>query len=153
MKKCPKCGETKPLTEFWPRSNRPPGQVRSRCKVCEKTDHKVWKVEHGLEAQRRWRAAHPEVARAGYRRKKLKQKYGLTPAEADAILAGTCAICGSRDDLCIDHDHANGRVRAALCRRCNLGIGHLDDDPARLRAAADYLERHARSVHLKTGSH
>lgn len=142
MKKCSKCGVTKPRSDFWPRSNRPPGQVRSACKECEKAAHRAWKAKHGREAQRRWRSAHPEAARAAYRRKKLKQKYGLTPEDADRILARGCAICGSHDQTCIDHDHATGSVRDALCRRCNLGIGHLADDPARLRAAADYLEKH-----------
>jgi hypothetical protein len=27
-----------------------------------------------------------------------------------------------------------------LCFPCNVGIGHLDDDPRTLRRAADYLE-------------
>jgi hypothetical protein len=143
VKKCSKCDVMKPLTEFWLRSNRP-SQVRTACKTCESATYRAWKAEHGLEAQRRWRAAHPEVARAGYRRKKLKQKYGLTPKEADLMLARGCSICGSHDQTCIDHDHSIGFVRGALCRRCNLGIGHLDDDPARLRAAADYLERHTK---------
>jgi hypothetical protein len=63
--------------------------------------------------------------------------------------AGVCAICdlperatrnGVPKRLAVDHDHATGAVRALLCSRCNLAIGYMEDCPARLRAAADYLE-------------
>lgn len=63
-----------------------------------------------------------------------------------------CAICGaeekSRDRwngrtrrLAIDHCHTTGKVRGLLCTGCNSALGHMQDDPERLRAAADYLER------------
>lgn len=70
-----------------------------------------------------------------------------------------CAICRiTFDDLlvlpCVDHDHEAERsgvprhqtVRGLLCRMCNLAIGNMKDDPARLRSAADYLDAHALSV-------
>lgn len=64
-----------------------------------------------------------------------------------------CAICeqpesavdkasGQIRGLCIDHEHESGRVRALLCSQCNRGIGLLRDDPALLRKAATYIERH-----------
>lgn len=60
---------------------------------------------------------------------------------------GQCAIC--RVDLSslppsaihADHCHATGTQRGVLCRKCNIAIGLLGDDPQRLRKAADYLER------------
>lgn len=77
------------------------------------------------------------------------RKYGITPADYDAMLAaqgGVCAVC-RRDDrdrlnrrLHVDHDHATGRVRGLLCARCNNAIGHAGEDPERLRALALYLE-------------
>lgn len=60
---------------------------------------------------------------------------------------GLCAICGTdtpgrkHENFSVDHDHLTGRVRALLCHFCNVGIGHFGDNPATLRAAADYLDR------------
>lgn len=71
-----------------------------------------------------------------------------------------CAICGTdltvhaldhkkrlRPIHAVDHDHAccpGGRscgqcVRGILCRKCNVAIGYLNDDPALAQALADYL--------------
>lgn len=56
----------------------------------------------------------------------------------------SCAICGRHEQevgtLHLDHNHTTREVRALLCRGCNHGIGHLRDDPAALRSAAEYLE-------------
>ena len=70
----------------------------------------------------------------------------------EAIIAKGCAICGVKEDpdrpnrrsgrLCLDHDHGNGKIRAALCNSCNAGLGQMADDPTRLRAAASYLDSH-----------
>lgn len=92
----------------------------------------------------------------GYNRSyTLRRNYGLTSAEYDAMLAeqrGVCAIClkppkagGLRAAGClhVDHDHATGCVRELLCLNCNRGLGGFKDDPALLRKAADYVERHA----------
>jgi hypothetical protein len=62
---------------------------------------------------------------------------------------GECPICGAvleswfrRRYAVVDHDHKTGQLRGLLHNRCNLGIGLLGDSAARLRAAADYLERY-----------
>jgi len=36
---------------------------------------------------------------------------------------GRCAICGHRDYLVEDHDHATGMTRGYLCRGCNIREG------------------------------
>jgi hypothetical protein len=109
----------------------PPGRagraVCDDCRVDPRTNR------HAMERRRRFRA------------------YGITEAEYDAMLArqgGCCAICRTTDpsggmkrraDWAIDHCHATGQVRGILCSACNLGIGQMGDDPARLQAAAAYL--------------
>ncbi|WP_176710323.1 endonuclease VII domain-containing protein [Streptomyces sp. Wb2n-11] len=79
--------------------------------------------------------------------KGLKYHYGLSVDEYAARLeaqGGRCAICReeSPQRLHVDHDHRTGAVRDLLCEGCNHAIGKAQEDPARLRAMADYLERH-----------
>lgn len=55
---------------------------------------------------------------------------------------GRCQLCRREaDKLVVDHNHDTGRVRGILCSSCNVGMGLFGDDPAAMRAAADYLER------------
>lgn len=88
-----------------------------------------------------WRARSPHYMR--------QYLYGISQQEYEALLAAQgarCAICGSPDwpgkdnRPHVDHCHATGKIRGLLCGKCNAGLGNYDDDPARLRAAADYLE-------------
>lgn len=76
------------------------------------------------------------------------KSYFITDDEYDTILeeqGGACAICGNRDGnavgfaLCVDHDHETGRVRGLLCVKCNLLIGHADENPETLKSASEYL--------------
>jgi len=92
---------------------------------------------------------------ARYQKQNLK-KYGLTVAELEAMIqaqGNRCSICNNSPipgtgpatkRLHIDHDHVTGENRALLCLNCNRGLGYFKDDPALLRAAADYLDSHRR---------
>lgn len=82
---------------------------------------------------------------------RIERKHGLAPGEWDRMYAaqeGMCALCSAERrgwtsgnlGLVVDHDHRTGRTRALLCGNCNTALGRFDDDPARLRAAADYLD-------------
>jgi hypothetical protein len=51
--------------------------------------------------------------------------------------------------LCVDHCHKTGKVRALLCRQCNLMIGHSKESPQILISGARYLELYDRSVGIK----
>lgn len=84
------------------------------------------------------------------REHRLMRTYGLARGEYDRRFAeqdGGCAICRKAledgRNLHVDHDHATGAVRALLCTSCNNLLGRANDDPALLRAAADYLDAHA----------
>jgi hypothetical protein len=74
----------------------------------------------------------------------LKRRYGISPAEYDALLAkqgGVCAICRkrSKERLCVDHCHLTGTIRGLLCHACNLALGSLKEDQPSLVAALAYL--------------
>lgn len=60
-------------------------------------------------------------------------------AEYEALMDNGCVICGD-EDVVLDHCHVSGKIRGALCQRCNMGLGQFQDDPNRLRAAALYIE-------------
>lgn len=164
-KRCVKCGEVKPLSEFTIH-NREKGQHRNFCHECEKAwIRKYHKTPQGKEKRKKWVDQNkekieeykevyrndPEKTKASkkYHRKYwLMKQFGLTPDDYDRMLKdqnGCCAICGSdksgnrSKNFMIDHDHGTGKVRGLLCRRCNQAIGAFDDNPDLLRKAADYL--------------
>lgn len=98
----------------------------------------------------KWRAENLELAKRVDINCQLKRSYGITlQQKADMLAAqgGCCAICGtdspgSKKGWHIDHCHDTKKVRGVLCHHCNVAAGASKDDPVRLRAIADYLDRH-----------
>ena len=56
------------------------------------------------------------------------RSHDLTVDEYTQLIAGGCRICGSKDDLQVDHDHAccdyvaSGRHRSRSCKKCTRGV-------------------------------
>ena len=103
-----------------------------------KQKHKKYAENHADEIKDR--------SRRFYRERYLKRNYGLTPADYEKLFIsqdGKCAICGKdllgKMETCIDHDHDTHIVRGLLCRKCNLGIGHLGDNAETVYSAFLYL--------------
>lgn len=76
---------------------------------------------------------------------RLWELYRITDSDYEAVLAHqgeVCAISGisSSRHLNIDHCHQTGLFRGLLGPWANKGLSFFNDDPALLRAAADYLE-------------
>jgi hypothetical protein len=80
-----------------------------------------------------------------------EEQYRAKAAEQD----GCCMICRRRPEpdkrrvdtqelpyLVVDHNHETDQLRDLLCSDCNIGLGMFHDNPAALRAAASYIERH-----------
>lgn len=114
----------------------------------ERLKYRVWreKNKERLNRERRERyLANPQQLRDRLHR----HKYGISLAERDALFAGQgfqCASCTGKDPghklgWHLDHDHKSGRIRGILCHACNLSLGHAKEDPTRLRALANYIER------------
>lgn len=136
-KTCACCKESLPLDSFTKMVKARDGK-HPYCRSCNSRKSLVWQ------------RANPDRVKVLRARSALKNRNGLTEESYNALLAAQgngCAICGTnvpghvvdrRFD--VDHDHNTGRIRGLLCQACNMGIGQLNDDPERLRAAARYLE-------------
>jgi hypothetical protein len=113
---CPGCDQLQPLSN-WHRNRTQRSGLVSRCKDCRRQEQHA---DH------------------------LRRTFGLTLDDHEHLLeqqGGVCAICGDDKPTHTDHDHVSGQVRGLLCSRCNMGIGQFLDDPVRLEAAIEYLER------------
>lgn len=108
------------------------------------------------EQLRAWRTANREKVREQnrvyYRQTRsriLAIKYGAPVELIEYLVArGRCDICGSTDRLVIDHCHATGVVRGLLCHQCNVSLGCMKDDPARMENAAKYLRATSRGIEV-----
>ena len=105
--------------------------------------------EREKQQARRYGQRNPQAKRQS----RLRVEFGITQQDYEAMLArqdGKCAICGAtenrvnhpreRKNFYVDHDHKTGKVRGLLCHNCNFAIGYFQDDPERMRRAADYLD-------------
>lgn len=132
-KRCPDCGDHRPVADFYRNRSTRDGLA-------------VYCRDHMRERQDRWRAANPEKWKQVKRKSDIKSKYGLSPAALEALM-GTqghaCAVCSEPfgEVFHIDHCHETGAVRGVLHPACNQMLGQAFDNPARLRQGAAYLER------------
>lgn len=83
--------------------------------------------------------------------KKFAGRYGMSSEKFLSVMESNleCQVCGSMEDLHIDHDHSCCDIpygtcgecnRGVLCRGCNMAIGYAKDNPQTLVALAGYLE-------------
>jgi hypothetical protein len=100
------------------------------CKVCDRKRANKWAKEN--------------------KNKTLLRKYGITEQQFDTMLedqCGRCDICGTHFESSkttnIDHCHTTGKVRALLCRHCNLVLGHAKESVQILENAVQYLNQHS----------
>lgn len=127
-KPCKMCGEVKTVDEFSPNAAGFLGR-NARCRPCFNV----------------YQNNGPRLAR-------IRRRWGTAGVEIEERRrrGAGCDVCGEvTDPMHLDHDHATDEARGLLCRWCNLALGHVQDDVAKLRALADYLERataHVRSA-------
>lgn len=166
-RRCNKCGEIKPLSEFHPRRGKAKDPCRSMCKACHAAEFQQRKQdaewhENHLATRRARRKVRPDRMNWSEERKLLDTRRGvvrvrgITIADYDALFEeqnGVCAICGGTNNtkaLAIDHDHETGYIRGLLCDCCNLGIGHFRDNIELLRNAIRYLKFPTVSIDAQT---
>jgi hypothetical protein len=113
---CTRCKKDKPETsEFFPPHNKKKNGLDSWCRECR-------------------RGYRNEICRGKFRASILDEK--LKEIKRDII---ECVICGSNEQLVVDHDHKTNEIRGMLCNHCNRGLGHFRDDPELLEYARIYL--------------
>ncbi len=130
---CARCEQTKSADDFY-QNVRHCDHLSTYCKLCTA----ALRTNYSKEERRNFM---------------LKCNYGVSGAQVDQMLVeqgGKCAICGTTtpgnsnvSHFSVDHDHVTGEVRGLLCEKCNRGLGHYDDSPALLEAAARYLREHS----------
>lgn len=68
-----------------------------------------------------------------------KRHYDLSLEEVKDLQKNGCRICGTYNNLCVDHCHKTRKVRGCLCSKCNTALGMFDDSRERLKKAERYL--------------
>ena len=74
-----------------------------------------------------------------------KKRYGVDVETYKQRMSSvdSCQICGSKKELCYDHDHATMEFRGVLCRGCNRSLGQLGDNLAGIMKVVNYLKKEA----------
>lgn len=114
-----------------------------RIKESKKTYYQKNKDRIKAITAKRYRDLTPEERKSYNRKNLVKCKYGLEWDEYLELIKDGCQICEENEEdtrLCIDHCHKTGRVRGALCHRCNSAIGLLRDRPDLCEKAGVYLK-------------
>jgi hypothetical protein len=157
MKKCKKCLETKPLTDFFNDKGFKSGKM-AICKTCKQAKTYAWRKENPQKYNAlaiKWRDKNPDKQHAT----EIKRAYGISIEEYNQLLIKQeckCAICDKQHDpsakrgrLYVDHNHKGPKarsgvkteIRGLLCNACNSAIGYFKDDVELLQKAIDYLKK------------
>jgi hypothetical protein len=131
-KRCSRCNviQTAENSHF-----RKSGHFQSYCRPCRN------------EVTKKYASANKEQMSVIQRRAHFKHRYGLNETKYLELIANGCAICGSHDNLCVDHDHAccpgknscGSCVRGVLCQRHNKALGFVSDSTDELHKMIQYL--------------
>lgn len=113
MKQCNKCKEFKPFTEF------------NKHKTCKDGYNTYCRPCFNIQTLNG----------------KHRRRYGLTTEQITEMKKAGCELCGTQENLHIDHNHNTNEIRGVLCTNCNRGLGHFKDSPELLEKAKEYLEK------------
>lgn len=143
---CRRCGDLKTREEASSRnSKRGYNYYCKKCHSQKNTEYARAHREQLTNYQRAYREKNRDRVRAYYLRHRLK-RFGITAEQYAVFLEKqefACAICRMKFEkaLCVDHDHASGRVRGLLCSQCNLVVGNSKEDRRVLLSAINYIAR------------
>jgi len=81
------------------------------------------------------------------RKHNLKHRYGITEEDYNQMAEEQkhcCQICNNKPvkPLYVDHCHNTNKIRGLLCHKCNVALGHMNDDPKQLLKAVEYITKY-----------
>lgn len=139
MKKCIKCEQDKPLSDF--------RNEKNACRECLNEYQKEYYRRKpdkyvAMKSQQRSVSTVKGIKLHGLTVEKYKEIYNNQDGKCLVCLVDLATVKPT-----IDHDHkcCNGRrgcskcVRGILCNNCNAGLGMLRDDVENLKRAIQYL--------------
>lgn len=154
-KTCTKCGQEKLMGDFYLYTSAARGKrVHSYCKPCSIESAHKWAKDHKKQVnekrREKWKA-YPEEAK-----RRALSKYHLSLEEFNGMLElqeSKCAVCGTylatKQEQCIDHNHAccptecrscGKCVRGILCQKCNRALSLVHDNVLILTTMIAYLK-------------
>ena len=120
FKKCTKCKVSKERTkEFFPLHNKKLDGLDSWCRKCRSTYRN--EICRGLFRD--------SISDENLKKLKLQKS--------------NCEICGSTENLVIDHNHKTKQVRGLLCVTCNTDVSVVEN---RLKEMLKYLNKYRKDV-------
>lgn len=133
---CTICRTIKNREEFYARS--------SYCKPCARTRAQEYYRNSGREKY----FSERESRNLKATKRSRVVKYGVTHEMFETMVEEVDAVCPgcSRNEIefdkkwCVDHCHTSGKVRGVLCSRCNIALGHVQDDIKTLEGLISYLK-------------
>jgi hypothetical protein len=138
---CSDCEQDKPAKDFTPSPrNTGRGGLDSFCKTCRNIRNTKRRSDPEIRKK---------LSELAVRRYRLK-KSNFTPEmflERLIEQGNVCAICGidkagGRGDFHADHDHKTSKPRGVLCHKCNVGLGHFNDDIEIMQIAIEYIKKY-----------
>jgi hypothetical protein len=133
---CKECSRLKDRDRY----SKDPERHRGRAKAHREANPAVV-----AGTMKRWRERNPEKLRLmeqlRYQRS-MERLYGVTFEQYCAYIeehGRLCAICGSEEQLGIDHCHSTRRFRGLLCSGCNLALGNIKENLERALGLAKYI--------------
>lgn len=149
-KYCPKCKETKDVTDFGISRIRNDG-FNTYCSICAKEISAKSRKKNNEENKKNGRDYYHKKSK--YDKKRLKNnslntKYGINLEYFKNMLLSQnnkCAICSIIFDdkfvPCVDHCHKTKKVRELLCSNCNTALGMVDENIDIMISINNYLRR------------
>jgi hypothetical protein len=107
--------------------------------------------EHCNARNNAWRLAHPEIIKLSSKKAYHKMVYGepyenklerLKQQDFRCANPGCRTVDPGGHGWNTDHNHETNQIRGELCNGCNLALGILNEDLARIQGLADYLKKY-----------